>query len=416
MPPHPLPTFRSGSNRLPPCGSRGCRCSSDRPKRNCSSSTGAQQTWSRRPRPCRSMFHRPAPPHRLRTPQREHPVPEPITTSTAALRAHSFRAMASQVTVQLVGVEVDEAAAAADRVEHLFGEIESACTRFDPCSPLMTANAAPRSWHHVPDSCFAAIHEAHQAYRSTGGLFDPRVLRSLLASGYDSSLPFATGNVQVDGRGPGSVHPCASAMAAEIRRPSRPGPFRAGADRPGWHRQGVGRSLGHEHARGLRGGRHGRGRRGSGNPGNRPGGHGMARGRGGSTGSGRSRTAPTRCGAGRLGPCGGDLVDQVTNMAGSRTGCPSPDRPTHRPPGDNRPGVGHGHPCRPRLGRNLEQGSLRRGCRGHRSPCRCQGTRRGLGRELGSGPGQPGSRRPRPVAGRPCRLLISSGRPVGSPG
>lgn len=134
-------------------------------------------------------------------------MPEPITTSTAALRTHSFRAMASQVTVQLGGVDGDEAAAAADRVENLFSEMESARTRFVPCSPLMIANAAPRSWHHVPDSCLAAIHEAHQAYRSTGGLFDPRVLRSLQANGYDSSLPFATGNVQVDGRGAESVHP-----------------------------------------------------------------------------------------------------------------------------------------------------------------------------------------------------------------
>jgi hypothetical protein len=52
---------------------------------------------------------RPGPPHRLRTPRREHPVPEPITTSIAALRNHSFRAMASQVTVQLVGVDANEA-------------------------------------------------------------------------------------------------------------------------------------------------------------------------------------------------------------------------------------------------------------------------------------------------------------------
>lgn len=60
-------------------------------------------TAANRPRPG------PRPPHRLRTPRREHPVPEPITTSIAALRTHSFRAMASQVTVQLVGVDANEA-------------------------------------------------------------------------------------------------------------------------------------------------------------------------------------------------------------------------------------------------------------------------------------------------------------------
>ena len=124
-------------------------------------------------------------------------MPEPITTSTATptLRTHRFRAMACDVTVQLVGVGTDEAAAAFNRVEDLFGEVESACTRFDPRSPLMVANAAPRRWHQVPDSCSEAIREAHEAYRISGGLFDPRVLRCLQVNGYDRSLPFSDGDV-----------------------------------------------------------------------------------------------------------------------------------------------------------------------------------------------------------------------------
>lgn len=115
--------------------------------------------------------------------------------------------MACQVTVQIVGAGTDEATNAVNRVADLFGAVESACTRFDPRSPLMVANADPRSWHQVPDSCYAAIDEAYQAYRVTGGLFDPRVLRCLQANGYDRSLPFAAGNVQVDGSGPDSVRP-----------------------------------------------------------------------------------------------------------------------------------------------------------------------------------------------------------------
>jgi len=136
-------------------------------------------------------------------------VPEPITTSTAAptVRTHRFRAMACDVTVQLVGVGTDEATAAVNRVAGLFGEVESACTRFDPRSPLMVANASPRRWHQVPDSCSEAIREAHEAYRISGGLFDPRVLRCLQVNGYDRSLPFSDGDVLVEGRGPGSVRP-----------------------------------------------------------------------------------------------------------------------------------------------------------------------------------------------------------------
>ncbi|HEY5115807.1 MAG TPA: FAD:protein FMN transferase [Nakamurella sp.] len=144
-------------------------------------------------------------------------MPEPITSSTAtpALRVHSFRAMACQVTVQLVGVGTDEAMAAVNHVQDLFSGVEAACTRFDPRSPLMVANAAPRRWHQVPESCFEAIREAHEAYRITDGLFDPRVLRCLQANGYDRSLPFSQGNVQVEGQAPDSVGPA--------RRRWRPG-------------------------------------------------------------------------------------------------------------------------------------------------------------------------------------------------
>jgi thiamine biosynthesis lipoprotein len=72
----------------------------------------------------------------------------------------------------------------------VFERVEAACTRFDPGSPLMRANADPERWHAVPPECFAALQEAARAHRDTGGLFDPRVLRSLVALGYDRTLPF----------------------------------------------------------------------------------------------------------------------------------------------------------------------------------------------------------------------------------
>ncbi|MET3803301.1 thiamine biosynthesis lipoprotein [Nakamurella sp. UYEF19] len=112
---------------------------------------------------------------------------------------HRFRAMACQVTVQLVGAGPQEAADAFRVVEEIFRDTESSCTRFDPASPLMRANSAPRQYHAVPQRCFDAILEAYDAYCVTGGLFDPRVLRTLESMGYDRSLAFDTGDVQISG-------------------------------------------------------------------------------------------------------------------------------------------------------------------------------------------------------------------------
>jgi FAD:protein FMN transferase len=114
--------------------------------------------------------------------------------------------MATTVTVRAwckgVGA-VDTAQDAAprealDRSLALFGAVEAACTRFDPASPLMVANARPDDWHRVPALCFDAVEEAWRAYRMTGGRFDPRVLTDLIALGYDRTLCFGERNVAVD--------------------------------------------------------------------------------------------------------------------------------------------------------------------------------------------------------------------------
>lgn len=72
----------------------------------------------------------------------------------------------------------------------MFAQVERECTRFDPASDLMRANAAD-GWHPVGRYCFAALEEAAAAHRSTQGRFDPRVLRTLESLGYDRTLPFA---------------------------------------------------------------------------------------------------------------------------------------------------------------------------------------------------------------------------------
>ena len=107
---------------------------------------------------------------------------------------HRFRAMASEVTVRVID-PVSDPSDAISRVEAIFRDIERTCSRFDDSSDLMRANARPGEWTGVAASCFEAIELAYSAYERTEGAFDPRVLRTLSALGYDRSLNFAAGGV-----------------------------------------------------------------------------------------------------------------------------------------------------------------------------------------------------------------------------
>lgn len=110
----------------------------------------------------------------------------------------TVRAMATDVHVRVVR-PAPAAAAAVDRAVEVFARVEAACTRFDPGSPLMRANARPRDWHEVPAELYAALAEAARAHQETGGLFDPRVLPVLRSYGYDRTLPFHDGPVELLG-------------------------------------------------------------------------------------------------------------------------------------------------------------------------------------------------------------------------
>jgi thiamine biosynthesis lipoprotein len=79
----------------------------------------------------------------------------------------------------------------------VFRDVEAACTRFDPASPLMRANAAGDDWYPVPAPCFEAIAASVAAHVETEGLFDPRILTRLERLGYDRTLPFESGAVRV---------------------------------------------------------------------------------------------------------------------------------------------------------------------------------------------------------------------------
>lgn len=117
------------------------------------------------------------------------PGPEETVAST--------KAMAMEPRLRIPSGAGDAAIAEAARAAlAVFNEIERSCTRFDPASALMRANAAPQKFHRVPPECLAAIRLAHSAYQATGGLFDPRVLNDLVRLGYDRSLRFSQGAVE----------------------------------------------------------------------------------------------------------------------------------------------------------------------------------------------------------------------------
>jgi thiamine biosynthesis lipoprotein len=114
-----------------------------------------------------------------------------------------FVSMAARVNVRLVGRRegADEAVA---EVLEVFAAVEAECSRFDPGSDLSRVNGDPPAWHEVSPYCYLAIAEASRAYEATDGLFDPRVLTTLQALGYDRSLPFEQGELRLE-NAPGSV-------------------------------------------------------------------------------------------------------------------------------------------------------------------------------------------------------------------
>lgn len=109
------------------------------------------------------------------------------------------RAMATKVTIKIATAlgahELHDSDETAQTALEVFHTVEKACTRFDPTSPLMRANASPARWHKVPEVLYEALREASSAYQRTKGRFDPRILEDLIALGYDRSLAFASGDI-----------------------------------------------------------------------------------------------------------------------------------------------------------------------------------------------------------------------------
>ncbi len=116
-------------------------------------------------------------------------VPGPVSRGSAptvdGARDHRFRAMGTDVHVRVVGGPPGLAGGAEAGVRGR----EARWSRFLPRSELSTLNGAGGGRPVIvsPDT-FALIAAAVEACRLTGGAFDPTVLASLLAAGYDRPL------------------------------------------------------------------------------------------------------------------------------------------------------------------------------------------------------------------------------------
>lgn len=110
---------------------------------------------------------------------------------------HAFRSMASDVTIDISDPIFDVTEKVREAIE-VFASLEKSCTRFDPMSPLMRANADPNTWHSLPALAVDVIKAAYEAYQLTDGVFDPRILGDLLKHGYDENLRFDSRKIDME--------------------------------------------------------------------------------------------------------------------------------------------------------------------------------------------------------------------------
>lgn len=103
---------------------------------------------------------------------------------------HRFRAMNTDATVMIVAPSGrhSEAREAARGIEAWFETVESTLSRFRPESELVRLNRSAGTPVAVSPMLREVIASALEAARSTGGLFDPTILPSLIAAGYDRSF------------------------------------------------------------------------------------------------------------------------------------------------------------------------------------------------------------------------------------
>jgi thiamine biosynthesis lipoprotein len=99
-----------------------------------------------------------------------------------------FRAMNTEVEVQLYAEVGEGQAEAVEGVQHMFDTAEERMSRFKPDSELSRLNRSAGSARRVSPLLFDVVEAAVWAASITGGIFDPTVLNAMEAIGYDRSF------------------------------------------------------------------------------------------------------------------------------------------------------------------------------------------------------------------------------------
>ena len=96
----------------------------------------------------------------------------------------AFRAMGSDAHVIVVGGPIDGATRARARID----ELEQRWSRFIADSEISVLNANAGQFVEVSDDTRLLVDRAIEAWRISGGSFDPTVLGAMIRAGYDRSF------------------------------------------------------------------------------------------------------------------------------------------------------------------------------------------------------------------------------------
>ena len=128
------------------------------------------------------------------------PREEARLSMPAGLDRRVFHAMGTTVTVIAPEGAADEAAA---RTADLFETWEASLSRFRPDSELSCLNASSGRETSVGPLLLDVVETALRAARATDGLFDPTLLRPLVAAGYDRTFEDVPADGPDDAADPG---------------------------------------------------------------------------------------------------------------------------------------------------------------------------------------------------------------------
>ena len=101
---------------------------------------------------------------------------------------HRFAAMGSECAFTITCTDETTASTLARRAEVVVSHLESLWSRFRSDSELMVLNEHAGGDHGVGPDTFSLVASSIDAWRLTGGLFNPLVLDDLIAAGYDRTF------------------------------------------------------------------------------------------------------------------------------------------------------------------------------------------------------------------------------------